>query len=130
MLHVACPRQLPDGNWSVSAVTVRRRGCAYLVDLTGTPRDERDVPFHLLFGGRCRRWALAATGGRWPALRLHGDDLGLYPGRDFCDEQSTSQGCARPLDELFHGRVAWAGGIVDARRRGQEGDSGRATDPS
>jgi hypothetical protein len=34
------------------------------------------------------------------------------------------------LDELVRGRVAWAGGIVDARRRGQEGDSGGATDRS
>ncbi len=64
---VLCPTWLPGGNgdqWAGGLVGGAGR-CGYLVSIIG--RSASDVPFHVMFGGRCQRFSLAQTrGGRWP----------------------------------------------------------------
>jgi len=74
-----CPTWLPggDGNqWAGEAVGGVDR-CSYLVSILGSSSSD-SVPFHVMFGGRCRRFSLVQTRtGRWPAKPNFASYLGL-----------------------------------------------------
>jgi hypothetical protein len=76
-----CPRALPlaDGAWG-RARALDSNSCEYLVDVEpGTSRGASagGPIFHLLFGGRCRRFNLRADDRRWPEDGFFADDLRL-----------------------------------------------------
>ena len=66
--RVLCPSWLPGGGsdqWQGGAVGTNEH-CSYLVTLLGT-KTAPAVPFHVMFGGRCRLLSLDVTKhGRWP----------------------------------------------------------------
>lgn len=67
----------PDDSLAVRAGDlVASDRCAYLVEINYREATASGV-FHLLFGGRCGRFSLATTAGRWPRDRTLRDDLRL-----------------------------------------------------
>src|SRR5687767_5452537 len=75
-----CPLAIPpaDGAWG-RARALDSNACEYLIDLgPGTSRDKSRGPiYHLLFGGRCRRFDLTADHRRWPKDGFFANDLRL-----------------------------------------------------
>ncbi len=78
-VRVLCPGWLPGGNhneWGGMQVGTSGR-CSYLVTLLGTVVTQ-EVPFHVMFGGRCRPFSLAITKNRqWPVKPDFTNYLGL-----------------------------------------------------
>lgn len=78
-VDLLCPSWLPggDGNqWAGEAVGGVGR-CSYLVSILGSSSTD-SVPFHVMFGGRCRRFSLVETrAGRWPVKPNFVSYLGL-----------------------------------------------------
>lgn len=97
-----CPPAIPpaDGAWG-PARALDSNACEYLIDLgPGTSRDNSRGPiYHLLFGGRCRRFDLTADDRRWPKDGFFANDLRLVgvaplePGQSAATEQAAP---ARP----------------------------------
>jgi hypothetical protein len=75
-LRVLCPQRLPQGRWVVNHETLRNGPCQYLLDLETRPFGSGGA-FHILAGGRCGPWPMAAPRGRWPARVPLRPDLGL-----------------------------------------------------
>ncbi len=76
---VMCPAWLPGGNsqqWSGGPVG-GAGGCGYLISIIGGSASA-EIPFHVMFGGRCKRFSLAqAPDGRWPLTPNFTDYLEL-----------------------------------------------------
>lgn len=93
-----CPPAIPlaDGTWG-RARALDSNSCEYLVDLgPGTSRDGSAGPiFHVLFGGRCRRFDLTTDHRRWPKDGFFANDLRLVgvaplePGQSALTEQAV-----------------------------------------
>ena len=94
-----CPAVIPrsDGAWGPARV-LDRTPCEYLVELQ--PRAFRGAPqeiWHLLVGGRCRRFDLRTSGGgRWPARGFLAADLRLVGVHPLTPGQSGRGRPARP----------------------------------
>jgi hypothetical protein len=98
-----CPPAIPlaDGAWG-RARALDSDSCEYLVDLEpGTSSDASTGGpiFHLLFGGRCRRFDLTTNDRRWPTHGFFANNLRLVgvaplePGQSARADQPTP---ARP----------------------------------
>lgn len=78
-VRVLCPAWLPGGpadRWSGGPLSGGGR-CSYLISAVGSVSSDQ-VPFHVMFGGRCRRFSLAETARKqWPIRPDFNHYLGL-----------------------------------------------------
>jgi hypothetical protein len=82
---VRCPTWLPapatrhrGAAFHLSNADFDRSACGYLTELHSRRIDDASThPHHVWFGGRCRRFALRDSGGRWPPRPNERDHLGL-----------------------------------------------------
>lgn len=74
-IGVLCPPRLPRARWYVRHQSLRGGRLEYLINLDTKP--SLGDPFHVLAGGRRRRFSLKTDGDRWPVDAGLGRDLGL-----------------------------------------------------
>jgi hypothetical protein len=104
-----CPPAIPlaDGAWG-RARALDSDSCEYLVDLgPGTSRDASTGGsiFHLLFGGRCRRFDLTTDDRRWPTDGFFANDLRLVGVAPLEPGQSARADQAAPARPRVLGRT-------------------------
>lgn len=78
-VRVLCPTRLPGGDsdpWAGGPVGATA-GCSYLISILGGTASST-LPFHVMFGGRCRQFSMNETAsGEWPVRPNFTDYLEL-----------------------------------------------------